>query len=180
MKHLALVLILGAAALAQPTIDNERVVVWDKGGPATATMDTVRIDFAGKAEVIGKGKKLPPAELGKSVLIELRDNKVAPLANTTKYPNAFPRPNVMKVLENDRVLVWNYTWTPGVPTPMHFHDKDVVVIYMETGALKSTTPTGEETVNDLTPGMIRFNKRDRVHTEVLARGKSHAMMMELK
>ena len=34
MKHLALILILGAVALAQPTIDNERVVVWDKIGRA--------------------------------------------------------------------------------------------------------------------------------------------------
>jgi hypothetical protein len=38
-------------------------------------------------------------------------------------PPAFPRPGVKKILENERVIVWDCTWTPGVATPMHFHDK---------------------------------------------------------
>jgi hypothetical protein len=33
-------------------------------------------------------------------------------------------------------------------TPMHYHDKDVVVVYLEDGALRSTTVTGQETLND--------------------------------
>ena len=41
-----------------------------------------------------------------------------------------------KLLENARVIVWDYTWTPGVATPMHFHDKDVVVYYQEDGDLQ--------------------------------------------
>src|SRR5712671_4151338 len=77
------------------------------------------------------------------IVIELKDAKVPPLANTSGYPNAFPRPGSKKVLENERVVAWDYTWTPGVPTPMHFHDKDVVVTYLETGELASTTPDGQ-------------------------------------
>jgi len=117
---------------------------------------------------------------GKGILIGLKDFKVAPLANTSKYPLAFPRPGVKKLLENDRVIVWDYTWTPGVATPMHFHDKDVVVYYQEDGDLRSTTPGGEMTVNPYKPGMIRFNLRDRIHTETLVRGKQRALITELK
>ncbi len=105
---------------------------------------------------------------------------MAPLANKSKYPLAFPRPGVKKLLENDRVIVWDYTWTPGVATPMHFHDKDVVVFYQEDGDLQSTTPSGEKTVNQYKPGMIRFNLRDRIHTETLVRGKQRALITELK
>jgi hypothetical protein len=65
---------------------------------------------------------------------------VPPLANTSGFPNAFPRPNSRKLFENDNVVVWDYTWTTGVPTPMHFHDKDVVVVYLETGRLKRGEP----------------------------------------
>ena len=64
---------------------------------------------------------------------------------------AFPRPGVKKLLENARVIVWDYTWTTGVATPMHFHDKDVVVFYLEDGDLQSTTPKGEKTVNPYKP-----------------------------
>ena len=103
-----------------------------------------------------------------------------PLANASGFPNAFPRPGVKKRLENDKVLVWDYTWTTGVPTPMHFHDKDVVVVYLENGALKSTTPDRQSVVNDLSRGLIRFNARDRIHTEELVKGKSRAIITELK
>ena len=85
-----------------------------------------------------------------------------------------------KLFENDRVIVWDYTWTPGQPTPMHFHDKDVVVVYMADGALKSTTPDGQNTVNEFSVGTVRFNLRDRVHSEVVSRGAGRAVITELK
>lgn len=111
---------------------------------------------------------------------ELKDKAVAPLENRTGYPLAFPRPNVKKVLENDRVIVWDYTWTPGVPTPMHFHDKDVVVIYLEDGALRSTDPKGASVINPHYFGFTKWNARDRVHTEELTQGKGRAIITELK
>lgn len=103
-----------------------------------------------------------------------------PLPNKTGYPNAFPRPRVKKLIENDRVVVWSYHWNPGEPTPMHFHDKDVVVVYEEDTALKSTTPDGKSVVNEYTDGQVKFNLRDRTHTELLVRGTGSAVMTELK
>ena len=103
-----------------------------------------------------------------------------PLPNTTGYPNAFPRPHVKKLLENERVIVWSYHWNPGEPTPMHFHDKDVVVVYEEDTALKSTAPDGKSVVNEYKDGQVKFNLRDRTHTELLIRGTGSAVMTELK
>ena len=113
-------------------------------------------------------------------MIELQDTKVAPLANTSGYPLAFPRPGSRKLFENERVVVWSFTWTPGVATPMHFHDKDVVVTYLADGALTSTDSQGKAVVNEHHFGYTKFNARDRVHTELLARGQGSAMMVELK
>src|SRR6476646_3820955 len=95
-------------------------------------------------------------------------------------PVAFPRPGTKKVLENDRVIVWDSTWTPGVATPMHFHDKDVVVVFLEDGDLKSTTPDGKEVLNKYTAGTVRFNQGNRTHTETLMNGKQRAIITELK
>lgn len=114
------------------------------------------------------------------IVIDIKDKRVPLVPNKSGLPNAFPRPGSKKRLETDRFVVWNYTWLPGVPTRMHFHDKDVVVVYRYDGSLKSTTPKGEVTVNDYTAGAIRFNKADRSHTEELIKGRQSAMMLELK
>ena len=120
------------------------------------------------------------AEGSRSLIIELKDQHVAPYENKTGYPAAFPRPHVKKLLENDRVILWSYRWKPGEPTPMHFHDKDVVVVYLEPTALVSTTPDGKKTLNEYKAFDIRFNKGNRAHTESLDHGAGSAMMMELK
>jgi hypothetical protein len=114
------------------------------------------------------------------IVIALKDANVPPLANTTAYPNAFPRPGSKKVLENARIVAWDYTWTSGVPTPMHFHDKDVVVTYLETGELASTSPDGQVVNNPHYFGFSKFNTRDRAHTETLVKGKGRAIIVELK
>jgi hypothetical protein len=55
-----------------------------------------------------------------------------------------------------------------------------VVVYLEDTALTSTTPDGKRTLNEYKAFDIRFNKRDRTHTETLEHGTGSAMMMELK
>jgi quercetin dioxygenase-like cupin family protein len=192
----------------QPVVDNERVIVWDvtwtKGqtnparghdrgavvlwvmGGTVRTLTGITNRSRGQAFFSAKGderREQGVAENGdapRSLVIELKDHSVAPIENKTGYPNAFPRPHVKKLLENDRVIVWSYGWNPGEPTPMHFHDKDVVVVYLEDTALTSTTPDGVKTLNQYKAFDIRFNKRDRTHTELLGRGTGSAMMMELK
>ena len=171
---------LGALQSATPTIDNERVTVWDltkPGSPAvTPTHPFVAVSLAGHAAFSQPGHAAP----ADSIVIELKDHAVPPLANTSGRPAAFPRLHAKKLIENDKVVVWDYTWTTGVPTPMHFHDKDAIVVYLENGGLKSTTADGQSVVNELSRGLIKFNARDRVHSEELVRGKSRAIITELK
>jgi hypothetical protein len=185
---------------AQPIVDNERVTVWDvtwtKAEPNPIpphVHDFVTIYLAAatggsqkKGDVLfahllsgQQGvSKLNPGE--RTVVIELKDHPVAPIPNKSGYPLAFPRPHVKKVLENDRIIVWSYAWNPGEPTPMHFHDKDVVVVYMEDTALKSTTPDGKSVINEYSAFQTKFNPRDRIHTELLVRGTGSGIMTELK
>jgi cbb3-type cytochrome c oxidase subunit III len=177
----------GAAASA-PIVDNDRVAVWDvtaadPNAPHPAH-DSIWISVSrpGEAVLIRKGARGDAASLGgRAIVIDLKDAHVTPLKNNSGYPNAFPRPGQLKkVLETDRVIVWDFAWTPGVATPMHFHDKDVVVVYLADGALKSTMPDGQSTTNEFSVGTVRWNVRDRTHTEVLAKGSGRAVITELK
>jgi hypothetical protein len=163
----------------KPIIDNDRVAVWDvTEAPAAQTLDTVVVSLSGSATFLPKGTA--PKITGRSIVINLKDHAVAPIENKSGYPLAFPRPGSKKLLENDRVIVWDYAWTPGVATPMHFHDKDVVVLFLEEGDLQSTTADGKAVVNAYTPATVRFNLRDRTHTETLVKGKQRAIITELK
>ena len=182
-----------AAADQAPLIENARVTVWDvpAGAPAPATSpahDVVTFVIRGSAATAqgsafyrakGAASQPVPAD-ARTIVIELQDTRVLPLPNTSGYPLAFPRPGSRKLLENERVVVWSFTWTPGVATPMHFHDKDVVVTYLADGALTSTDAQGKAVVNEHHFGYTKFNARDRVHTELLARGQGSALMVELK
>ncbi len=184
-KILLLACTLCLAALAQgaqPVVDNERVTIWDTRGPlAPAHHEFVAVPYSGNgAAVLGKKGDIPGASGSRTVVIELKDHPVAPIANRSGFPDAFPRARVEKLLENDRIIVWRYRWNPGEATPMHFHDKDVVVVYQEDTTLKSTTPDGKSVVSDHKAGDIRFNRRDRTHTELLLGGAGSAIMTELK
>jgi quercetin dioxygenase-like cupin family protein len=201
---------VSAAADPQPLFDNPEVVVLDlhlAKGEATprssAAYDTVilyasaghiRTEAAegrgtarhyrfGDAVFIPKGAGVREVATGKEpVHLVVVTLKAAPkrIANPTGLPPAFPRPGVVKRLDNDKVVVWNYAWRENAPTPMHFHDKDVVLAYRYDGTLRSTTPDGKSVDNSFKAGEVRFNKGDRVHSELLLTKHESAVMMELK
>ncbi len=160
-------------------IDNDRVAVSRLSGPLPAQLlDAVVISGTGSATFLPKGT--PLNHNGVSTVILLKGQPVPPIENKTGYPLAFPRAGSKKILENADVIVWDYTWERDIATPMHFHDKDVVVVYFEDGDLKSTTLDRKATMNPYKPGDIRFNRSDRTHTETLIRGKQRAIITELK
>lgn len=184
--------------LPKPVIDNERVRVWTKMSLMSApTLDTVMVyGTAGRIEAVllPKGSGGAPANIvlspdepkfstmrEASLMVELKDFKAPPIENTTGLPPAFPgRPGIKQLLDSPRATVWDYTWTLNEPTFMHFHDKDVVVMFLQDGDLKSTTPDGKETLNEYVPGTIRFNAGNRAHFETLTRGMQRAIIVELK
>ena len=182
-------------------------VAWEKGKPTPMfqnTLDMVTVDLedsnirvtgakgktkpftfkVGQAGFIPKGSS--QMEEGTSdparhaIVVELKDVVVQPLTYNSAFPDAFPREGAIKLLNNKRVTVWDYTWTKGVPTPMHFHTKDVVVVYFQSGEVRSSAIDGSITINKVEPGQARFNARNRTHTEELLKGASRAIIVELK
>jgi hypothetical protein len=205
---LLLLPLLASAQGNKPIIDNDRVTVWDvtwtkdqpsftgasghdavtvylSGGdfrvaPSAAvthkTGDAVFRPKGTRPNEIWVGTGAPPC----TVEILLKDSDKRPAPNTSGNPLAFPRPGATKLIDNNRVLVWDNRWTPGVPTSMHFHDKDVVVTYLEDGDLTSISPDGKTVVNPYKFGLIRFSAGNRSHKEVVSRGTQRAIIVEFK
>src|ERR1700676_393281 len=170
------------ASGAEPIVDNEHVTIWDTAVALPPSLhDFVEVSLSRKGTASFGHRGDTPGKAGsRSIVIDLKDLPVTPLANETGYPLAFPRKRARKLLENEEVVVWDYPWRPGEATPMHFHDKDAVVVYEATGAIKSTTPDGKSVVSEINFGGVRFNPRGRTHTEILVSGKAHAVITELK
>jgi hypothetical protein len=174
-----------ASPMAQSTFDivtvdlaNASAKVTNEKGKSKTMMFKL-----GQAGFIPKGDSQIEEGTGEparhAIVIELKDVTQAPLENQSAFPEAFPRNGAKKILNNKRVTVWDYTWTIGVPTPVHFHSKDVVVVYLETGEVQSRDISGAVTVNKLEPGVTRFNARNRTHSEELVKGASRAIIVEL-
>jgi hypothetical protein len=173
------------APMAQSQFDIVTVDLANASANVTnAKGKTKAVSFrAGQATFIRKGDSQFEEGTGDSsrhaVVIELKDVNQAPLEHDSAFPEAFPRDGAKKLLDNNRVTVWDYTWKMGVPTPVHFHSRDVVVVYLETGEVRSRAIDGTSTVNVLEPGLTRFNARNRTHSEELIKGASRAIIVEL-
>jgi len=173
MHALALVLALTSI------LTNSRVAVTDGKDTGTRSHDAVVVDpKTATAQFVKAGTPLPAKE--RAIIIELLEPPIGPLPNTSGMPAAFDRPGIEKLLDNDRVTVWRYTWLPHKKTPVHFHANDVVVVYTADGVLASITPDGKTTMNPNSFGFTKFSPRGRIHQEELVKGKSSAVMVELK
>jgi hypothetical protein len=115
-----------------------------------------------------------------AIVVDLKDVSVALLANTSGHSAAFPREGSRLLFDNSRVTVWDVSFTPGKPTVMHFHDKDVIAVYLGDGATSSTTPDGVTSSSPHFPGEAKFHPRNRTHTELLPSGMQRVIAIELK
>jgi hypothetical protein len=188
-----------------PVMDNARVTVRDihleagKTGPAIAHAgDFVVLYFDGGrvrrrdgtmatheagAAAFGHGGITRDTAIGtaqREIVVELKDAPTNTVPNTSGLPPAFPREGSRLVLETPKVRVWNYTWLPGKPTVMHFHDTEVVVAYRGDGDIKSTSPDGKSQVSHRATGDIVYNLANRAHSEELVKGEAGGVMLELK
>ena len=169
---------------AGPAIQHagDYVVLYVKGGQIRAADGKTAAHADGSAIAGHGGTTSDTATAGPAheVVVELKDAPSNTVPNTTGLPPGFPREGSKKVLETDKVRVWNYTWLMGKPTPMHFHDTEVLVTYLGNGDIASTNPDGKRNINHRKAGDIVFNVANRSHSEELVKGEQAGIMLELK
>jgi quercetin dioxygenase-like cupin family protein len=105
---------------------------------------------------------------------------VAPVL-TQDMPPPFPRTGATKLLENERVVVWDVTWPKGASTGMHRHPYDMTGVYIAPGDRVITAVDGTKRPVTTAAGGIIWQFKGLTHIE---EGTSdpplHAIMFELK
>jgi len=103
------------------------------------------------------------------------------VAQSTSYPPPFPRDGATKLLDNDRVQVWNVAWPKGSPTALHRHPYDMTGIYYAPGDRLITAVDGTKRPVTTAAGGIVWQFKGLTHIE---EGTSEmplrAVMIELK
>lgn len=80
-------------------------------------------------------------------------------------PPPFPRTNATKLLENDRINVWDISWPRGQPTVLHRHVYDQVGTYYQRGGRVITTPDGEKRGAITEVGSLSTTRKGTTHIE---------------
>jgi hypothetical protein len=97
-----------------------------------------------------------------TVLLSLLAQTASPPAN---LPPAYPRAGAAKILDNDRVQVWNIAWLKGQPSPLHRHLYDLVGVYYEPGDRMIISPEGAKRPVSTKAWDIAFQRKDVTHIE---------------
>jgi hypothetical protein len=115
-----------------------------------------------------------------AIMIELKED--APIGDdpSADLPPAFPREGAKQLLDNDRVRVWDYAFTPYRIGPLHRHVRDAVAVWVDGGKLRTTQRDGASNVNTQTKFTATYSRRGGVHTEEAVEGTPHAYVFELK
>jgi hypothetical protein len=180
-----------AEAETRKLFENDRVIAWrfTSGGPmeplvrdgrlpgvlVTLANGTVRL--VDDVSTVTSRDVAPAAAV---VLIAIKDRSGDKLETPAGMISAFPRDGARRIGENDTVVVWGVTWTKGLKTPPHFHDKDVVVVYLDAGTVRSIALSGETTATPRLAGDTVFGARGRAHIEECVAGPRRDIIIELK
>lgn len=183
-------------------------VTWEKGKPTpmhrhlvdlvgvTLVPGTVRVTLEdgssreGQPDAVGAvsagGKGLTHREEGTSdvprraILIEIKGAATQSLDRPEGVAPAWPREGATKILENDQVVVWDYRFQKDRPIPLHFHDKDTVVVELEPGVTRSIPQDGAPHETTWQGMRARFAPRGRIHREEAVSGSPRGIVVELK
>src|SRR5207248_4330269 len=87
------------------------------------------------------------------------------LSAQPSLPPPFPRKNAVKLLETDKIVVWDIVWPKGQPTAMHRHPHDQVGTYYARGGRVITQPDGTTRSNMTEVGSLSTTRKGTTHIE---------------
>jgi hypothetical protein len=176
-------------AMQEHRFDQVSVTLAEGAVKVTRPDNTWTIEYARLGSVHFESKGTVVAEEGvsdkprRALVVEIKsyaEFKVDPAvarglqeAKDKGIPGQFPREGVVKLFENDHLIVWDDTWPIGKVGPLHAHYHTVVGLFVEAG---EPGPTSLRPV-----GFVDFAPpRIPPHTEPVPKVLRRAIFLEFK
>jgi hypothetical protein len=115
-----------------------------------------------------------------TVVIDIKDKSVPEAANTTNLPTDQYATYQDKVVDNERVTIWDCAWSPGADDVSSFDSRDVFLAFAEGGDFSIATPGQAAKIQHYNAGQAIFLRGGQARTIGSAGGTIHAMLVELK
>jgi quercetin dioxygenase-like cupin family protein len=127
---------------------------------------------------IEEGNTDPPL---RAVFIELRRETPSGLpAASLDGPAPFPRNGAKQLLDDDRVIAWDYTWVSGAQGLTYRAALETVIVWLGDGRLRVTSGTGAATEVGVRPGTMRHLERGSMETLAMVDGSPRVILFQLK
>jgi hypothetical protein len=115
-----------------------------------------------------------------TVVIDIKDKNVPEAANTTNLPTNKYATYQNKIVDNDRVTIWDCAWSPGADSISSFDSRDMFLAFAEGGDLSRAPPGQPANVQHYNAGQAIFLPGGQARAIGSAGGTIHAMLVELK
>ena len=115
-----------------------------------------------------------------SIMIDLKDDPPLAPAARTDLPPAVPTDAATLMLDHARVKVWDVPLTEGQDLPLHVHNTDTAVVFLEGGSLRSIAEDGAEEDRTYAYKDVDYWPAGRAHRLVVVDGAPRAILFELQ
>lgn len=115
-----------------------------------------------------------------TVVIDIKDRHVPEAANASGLPAQKFADYQVKVVENDRVVIWDCAWSPGAEGVAGFAARDMFLAFAEGGDLSIAAPGGPARVQHVQAGQAIFLPGGQARVLASSGGTIHAMLVEVK
>jgi hypothetical protein len=115
-----------------------------------------------------------------AIMVDLKDAVTDMMVIDDPGPSAYPRDGAKNVLENPRILMWDYTYQANAPAAKRVYRRDVVEVVVTGGTIKVTGADGKAETRVLAPKQARYINRGTVQTEQWVSGSPRVIAIDLK
>jgi hypothetical protein len=137
------------------------------------------VRFDSKGTVIGEqGAGDQPVHF---VVFQLKDDAPHPTPTVKDIPGMFPRPEATKLLETDRITVWDEAWVLGDPGVFHLHYNHGAGVFLTGGKFQTIMNGVKEPPHGRQPGFVlEIMQLPAPHEYVAVEGSPRAIFVEFK
>jgi len=115
-----------------------------------------------------------------TVVIDIKEKTVPEAQNASSYPTNKYATFQTKVVDNDRVVIWDCAWAPGAEPIISFDSRDMFLAFAEGGDLSIGTVGEAPRVQHYDAGQAIFLPGGRPRAIGSTKGTIHVMLVEVK
>jgi hypothetical protein len=102
------------------------------------------------------------------------------VVNNTEFPAGPVAVDVEPIIDNERIAMWDVTWSPDHVEPMRFYGQPVVVMFVTDAEVEWTEANGRGETRTYQAGQVQFLPAGRPLAPRSVRGPAHVILVALK